>query len=220
MRRIRRIVAVLAACACGLACAVVIAAWVRTSTHGESLERVEPSWRVAITAERGRITICRWDGRFTDQRDVNVSFMGAPPAAWCKWAHWRYTGEIGTFAYPVRQCGDQWWDEIGFGWSDVQRVPVYNSLALHDWLSGRWAGRQRVLNMPFWGLAAAFALLPGWLLARALLRSSQRDYRSHHGLCMRCGYDVRVSIDRCPECGTGLSTTYSTDATTRPLVSR
>jgi hypothetical protein len=31
--------------------------------------------------------------------------------------------------------------------------------------------------------------------------SSKRQHRIEHGLCLKCGYDLRASKDRCPECG-------------------
>ena len=39
-----------------------------------------------------------------------------------------------------------------------------------------------------------------WILHRSLL-SSQRMRRKRMGLCIECGFDLRASPERCPECG-------------------
>jgi len=51
--------------------------------------------------------------------------------------------------------------------------------------------------LPYW-LPLAFALVPPlwWVIERI-----QRARRRHSGLCRGCGYDLRASRDRCPECG-------------------
>ena len=51
--------------------------------------------------------------------------------------------------------------------------------------------------IPHWFLALLFAILPA-LHLRSMLRS-RRLHRLGH--CPRCGYDLRATPDRCPECG-------------------
>jgi len=53
-------------------------------------------------------------------------------------------------------------------------------------------------SVPYWLLALPTGAMPAWRLARRLLRHSSVDA----GLCIACGYDLRASKDRCPECGT------------------
>ncbi len=54
---------------------------------------------------------------------------------------------------------------------------------------------------PCWAAALLASLPPlGWCLAR--LRQRGRLQRIGRGCCPSCGYDLRASPDRCPECGT------------------
>ncbi len=58
-------------------------------------------------------------------------------------------------------------------------------------------GRQIELRFPDW---AAFILSLPMLIP--LLRWQKRRRSKQLGLCQNCGYDLRASPDRCPECGT------------------
>jgi len=56
------------------------------------------------------------------------------------------------------------------------------------------------LTFPAWLGAAVFALLPAFWLLRRLIRRK----RPCPGFCQKCGYDLRATPERCPECGTAV----------------
>jgi hypothetical protein len=66
---------------------------------------------------------------------------------------------------------------------------------------GRFNSRLTALTIPLWLLAALAACLPGARIARRSLRSYHKRRRERGGLCSVCGYDLRASPSRCPECG-------------------
>ncbi len=63
-------------------------------------------------------------------------------------------------------------------------------------------GSARYFNLlfivPFWFLTGIFATLTLFPLFVAIRRRSRID----RDVCRNCGYDLRATPDRCPECGT------------------
>ena len=55
----------------------------------------------------------------------------------------------------------------------------------------------RGILVPLWIPTVLFAAMLGW----SFLPLHRRRKRKRLGLCVKCGYDLRASKDRCPECG-------------------
>src|SRR5207253_2066674 len=78
---------------------------------------------------------------------------------------------------------------LGFGFS---HAIVSNPGANHSSQSQWW------LVVPYWFLILVTSIAPAqWCFSR---RRHRR--RLHKGLCPICGYDLRASKEKCPECGT------------------
>jgi hypothetical protein len=73
------------------------------------------------------------------------------------------------------------------------------------WITDRYGGKPvRTLVIPYWFPTFAGGLLPA-VRARRIGRARAKDRRLRAGLCVRCGYDLRATTGRCPECGTAVS---------------
>ena len=114
------------------------------------------------------------------------------------------TLEYGSLAQPtggwsgflVNGRYGQWW-----AFSVMLHAAANSSgFSLHwfdDPPTAGYVGQQGwAVTLPLWSLAAAFAIVPAARLSRHLRRKQPA------GLWPSCGYDLRATPGRCPECGT------------------
>jgi hypothetical protein len=61
--------------------------------------------------------------------------------------------------------------------------------------------RERSITLPAWFCSLLLAVLPACSVAMFIRRSAASRAGERRGLCPRCGYDLRATPRRCPECG-------------------
>jgi hypothetical protein len=87
------------------------------------------------------------------------------------------------------------------GWDRPRVRSVWNRLGFYairnDFMSSFADHREKGFVLPAWLAVAAFAVLPA-LRAFQMIRARRRFAE---GCCPSCGYDLRATPDRCPECG-------------------
>ncbi len=69
----------------------------------------------------------------------------------------------------------------------------------------RKSDRSFGLFIPFSYLTALIGVATAWSVTRHIRRVREHAKRCSQGLCLKCGYDVRLNAGRCPECGEPLS---------------
>jgi hypothetical protein len=80
-----------------------------------------------------------------------------------------------------------------FGWHH-QIIPVRSIIGGGNW-PGNWSSYN--FYMPWWFISIAASIFPlAWII-----RHLKRGNHSDDGLCSHCGYDMRATPSRCPECG-------------------
>jgi hypothetical protein len=95
---------------------------------------------------------------------------------------WSHNGVLGVLLHrDFRRIG-QWWF-AGFG--TYHKARSGSSAEVQFW------------SVPYWFLFVLTAVAP----ALAVVRRRRRRQRQVSGLCSSCGYDLRATPDRCPECG-------------------
>jgi hypothetical protein len=89
----------------------------------------------------------------------------------------------------------RWTRVLGFQW----HANVFTSQR-----SDAWARRvaARALIVPYWAILFVSSVAPAvWVMKWRV-----RQRRLNSSLCAVCGYDLRATPDRCPECGAQATT--------------
>jgi hypothetical protein len=164
-----------------LLCMAMAVLWVRSYHAYDSVQAGAGLSFWSIDSHRGAVGF-RWE---TD-RSPDIARL------------WRKRGSRGAIAlrsWPVRQptplAEECRWYTLGFGGH------VYDISHLFVVRNGQALTRSRLLVVSDAFLVTVFAVLPVLWLGRRAVRRRFAQY----GRCAFCGYDLRASPDRCPECG-------------------
>jgi hypothetical protein len=123
------------------------------------------------------------------------------------WVVNSFAGQIGI--YRTRSWGQRLAGQKGTSWHwyavPLRYVPIRDRLGLvapsYEYrdkpIADETALRFWGLTLPYWMLVLASAPLPVLRIAR----SRRRARRRAQSRCQTCGYDLRATPDRCPECG-------------------
>lgn len=161
-----------------LLCVLTAALWARDTEDTRSREivmTVPDSTVFALVLFNGQI----WCGHFT-------AHQGAP-GKWDLCFVTDYRWSLGMYCFVMtHEFGHDWNHMGGFG------AVSYSGRAHHElFASGQ------IIGFPAWVGMLGLLTLP--VLQAVSVVRAQRHGRE--GLCPSCGYDMRATPDRCPECG-------------------
>ena len=170
-------------------CVATCVLWVRSYRVWDEV-RVRGERQVDLLARRGAVLL-NVMSKFSGQAgNYNHRTVGPGDRLWLGDRDGRV---VERFRFPIRD------DPSGppppprrvtYGRTDVTRGEgLFRSVRTVAWH----------VSVPMWLPAAGLAVLPALWLAR--LGRHRRRQRRMRGLCPTCGYDLRATPGRCPECG-------------------
>jgi hypothetical protein len=185
MRRLLRILVATATSLSLVLCVAVCVLWVRSYGGGDNVLRIRghridgfaaTTHQQTLVAHRGRVRFAI--GEHTGYHQGRMNADAGPEFYRPQWSYGRLDATNAGWEAP----SDTFWNRLGFAhWRDAW------SSSFADMVDEAWVA-------PIWPAAAAFGLPPAvWVL--------HRRRRHGPGLCPSCGYDLRATPDRCPECG-------------------
>ena len=177
-----------------LLCAAVCALWIRTYLTRDWLSRTnlrhgEPFYSVsqwAVQTSMGRISVHYARLRLATRGPAVYFDNPRPPGV-----SWVYQRSAPVDARPPYGVANTFIFRLGFY---TKGASTAGSFDPGDRMKGR------TLMFPLWLLAAAFGVLPA---ARLCLYARRRG--RPRDLCPSCGYDLRATPGRCPECGANVA---------------
>jgi hypothetical protein len=184
---------------------ITLALWIRGYWVRDGIWYSTPTARYSVHSYRGRIWLWALSGGRAASDSIWITpaklhggfVLDSTPDSYLyqylkgpKWG--RLDGGPYSLEAPASGLGASSWQALGFryvqnnAWLPIAQVQF-----------GYPTARSTAIYIPHWAISVLFALLPLAVLFRVL----RRRHRVRHGLCAICGYDLRGSPGRCPECG-------------------
>ena len=156
--------------------AALLATWPMSYRHGDWIVWKGDQWFFSVGASRGEVS-------------VRVARRAWPSPRWLDVSPYGFR-HIGLDSAPDLRQGFGAGQLAGFGWmrQDGLLRPFHGPTRVIE--------IHRTVLVPCWFAAFVCAVPPALFIRRYIPR------RSEAGRCRICGYDLRATPDRCPECGT------------------
>ena len=196
---------ILAALSLGL-CVIMAGFWLRSYWREDTLnwyfaqQRSPPRviapdpYRFGIEAEvqpRGPAWVIHSYEVFSTRGSLRFQFDSRQLPSGQTWTAPHHAWSWYSTAPPVdRPCGTDFLSRMGIAVGSFA-----TPLGPQQLMRGQW------LAIPHWLVCALTTLLPAWWSFRRLRQRHRIARRRKNGLCLNCGYDLRASKERCPECG-------------------
>jgi hypothetical protein len=178
---VRRAIGTSLAVLSSLACVAAVVLWLVTWNRDVGVECVEPDTEQQTVRTRwvgvshGQI----WVGTLIAGELRRPQNLSAPePTSLRPFSRPRQV--------PYWRAGNSFWNRLGFRRSHEE----FGATGVLYW-------EVRELELPLWLVAMTFAVPPAMLL----YRRRRAVQRGRAGQCPACGYDLRATPERCPECG-------------------
>lgn len=150
--------------------------WIRSPRHADALLFYTPAGHITgLSSDHGGIVFCATDISAGEEMGLSADAM---------------TGSADEFA-PIQ---DTLFDTTAQKWHFLGFRVAAGTL-------GTWGWKFGAVLVPYWALLIPLALASSTGLRRAIVRARRR----RRGQCVACGYDLRQSPERCPECGRPVS---------------
>ena len=185
-RRLLNLLTLLSLLLCVATCVLWALPMIRVTSGGAGLDL----WRFrGTTMVQRRVGIVAIPGRLLFQSKREVHYYWSPYPI----AEQPFPDRLTRMGPERPLAAQQHWgaretplEQFGFAWDNV-RVLVHTHRMIY----------YRSATVPTWLLVVFFAIPPALRLRREL--AQRRQHRIGH--CRRCGYDLRATPGRCPECG-------------------